>query len=250
MLALILRKIQYDQSLLKLQFTELLFNAVTLLQNMANVSEAASNIDEQSDSKLLQSPKGSDNNNNNNGKRTSLLLQRRQKSRLIDETLAERGMEKGGEQIEIFTLQSFDNAILEDSKETEKKINEILTKSAQYKVRQRIFRVGLILCGLIYMIIALKVSNVNFDVTKILSLFLTASFVFYFCHVFTYILTAKNAYRIYSLNGMVDNGQWISMPITSRQLKYKYEPIESISELSAIGGGNANQVRYYTQCFM
>ena len=151
--------------------------------------------------------------------------------------------------VRIFTLKGFDDAFnkeLMGSNDNESDLEKILKGSAKDKIWPRCYRVFVFLLGFIASLLIITLSNVDFDFTKVFSIFLIGLFSTYFIHIYSYMYSAKNAYRIYSVNGIVSDENskldWIRMPITSCAIQYRYEPINSISEFSAVGGGIANQV--------
>ena len=120
------------------------------------------------------------------------------------------------------------------------KLQKLVKASTRAKVGLRLSRAFGNMCYLIFALWIFTQSNSNFHVTKVVSLLLMVFFVGHAAHFVFLITNSKTAYRIYSLNTCVPN--WPLMPITSRQLVYRYQPMLSISELNAIGGGAANQV--------
>eukprot|EP01083_Nonionella_stella_P016455 45935_1 len=62
-------------------------------------------------------------------------------------------------------------------------------------------------------------------------------FMLYFGNIFMFLYSGAAVFRIYSPSALPSG--WIDMSITSHQLLYKNKAIESISELSAISGGEA-----------
>ena len=140
--------------------------------------------------------------------------------------------------IEVFTLPEYEKAI-ESSNAAE--LTKLLKIDAKTKVQPRVGRMLATLFGLLLILFVVLYTNYNFSFTRVISIWLGSIFVFYFIHILGYLLTAKYAYRVYSINGIIKN-DWINMPITSRALIYRYEPINSVSEFSAIGGGIANQL--------
>mmetsp|Transcript_51664 Transcript_51664/g.63236 ORF Transcript_51664/g.63236 Transcript_51664/m.63236 type:complete len:432 (-) Transcript_51664:103-1398(-) len=115
-----------------------------------------------------------------------------------------------------------------------------LVDDSRTKVGQRMFRVLTTVVGSVGIVFVMILTKPNFHVTKAIAMLLFGTFLSYFVHIFFLIGYSENAYRIYSLNCNVPN--WSPMPVTARQLIYKYQPIQSISEFSAIGGGVANQM--------
>ena len=145
---------------------------------------------------------------------------------------AQRLMKVGA--IKVFTPDGF------TANENDEELEKLVRRSLGNKIGQRVYRVIAFILHAAITIPLITYSEADFHITKVIAIGLSGMFVAYFLHIYYLIGVSKNAYRIYSLSGTIPN--WTTMPITYRQLVYKYSPIQSISEYSAIGGGIANQV--------
>ena len=141
--------------------------------------------------------------------------------------------------VTVFTPEKFNN-ISKDGYNDEELTQLVMDNTLNQKLRARIFRAVLcLLLGILGVILVSFTSN-NFHITKVIGIGVFVIINAYLFHLYYYVFNCEIAHRIYSLTDSVPG--WIKMPITCRQIMYKYQPITSISEFSAIGGGTANQV--------
>lgn len=133
-----------------------------------------------------------------------------------------------------------------------REIEKIAIRGTEMKVRTRLTREAIIFTIPLFIIILNQIFHD--DVTGSSSIDISFSFgiavclmtVAYFGHFFVILsgvwdcrhLPNKYLYRIYSLN--CKENEWAGMTFTFAALKFKYHPITSISELSAVMGGTAH----------
>mmetsp|Transcript_15001 Transcript_15001/g.18384 ORF Transcript_15001/g.18384 Transcript_15001/m.18384 type:complete len:587 (+) Transcript_15001:71-1831(+) len=132
------------------------------------------------------------------------------------------------------------------------------------KICPRFFRILSFALGGIICFLVIAFTPENFEMTKVFAIYLGCVFTVYFSHIWWFFFTSKQAFRMYSTSERVkgwDGNEdkkkkkgfkcsdltkkpkaWIRMPITHTVLMFRFRPINSISEFSAIGGGIANQM--------
>ena len=138
----------------------------------------------------------------------------------------------------VFTPQSFTDIVQNANQEcTPMSIDKIFKAANRFRqISKTIQALGLLIYPLAMM--ALAISGYHSTITCA-GYALMGMFTAYFGTVISFFYKAhyngKYLYRVYSLSGIIPN--WTDMTVCYRALQFPYNPIESISEFSAIHGG-------------